>query len=202
MTDLSSRRPDRQGLFFWLALAGAGVLALALGRVELKWAVVWVSGLLVGFILHRSQFCFAASFRDRFLFRDNQMLRALVVLFIVGSGGFAILTLLGLLPGFSYYWLSGPVTVWGGFIFGTGMVLAGACACTTLVRLGEGFILYALVGVSLVAGTLLGIYTFPLWQRLGGLQSLPPLPDLVGWPAAIALQVGGLALVWWWLGRR
>lgn len=192
-------RKKRQTVYFLLALAVAVFLAIFLGHIRVSWAGVWVFGLLVGFVLHRSQFCFAASLRDCLLFHDYSMMQALVTLLLMVSLGFSVLEFTGLLSDFPYYWQSGPVTVVGGFLFGLGMVLAGACACTSLVRLGEGFLLYLLVGAGLAGGTLLGIYTYPLWLRLGGLASLKPLPAAVGWPAALALQVGGLAVAWWLL---
>lgn len=195
-------RKERQAVYLVLALAVAAFLALYLGHLRLGWAGVWIFGLLVGFVLHRSQFCFAASFRDRFLFHDYGMIQALLTLLLTVSTGFAVLTWSGLLPDFSYYWRSGLATVLGGFLFGLGMVLAGACAATSLVRLGEGFLLYLLVGAGLAAGTLLGIYSYPLWLRLGGLTTLEPLPAIMGWPAALALQVGGLTVAWWWLRGR
>ncbi|TDA70165.1 MAG: hypothetical protein D9V47_02675 [Clostridia bacterium] len=196
--NLAGRKDGQAGCFF-LALAVAVFLAVVLAHFRLEWAAVWIFGLLVGFVLHRSQVCFAASFRDCFLFHDYAMVQALVTLLLTVSLGFAVLDLTGLLPDFPYYWRSGPATVLGGFLFGLGMVLAGACACTSLVRLGEGFLLYLLVGAGLAGGTLLGAYTYPLWLRLGGLSSLKPLPVAMGWPAALALQVGGLAGAWWLL---
>ncbi|QKQ24910.1 YeeE/YedE thiosulfate transporter family protein [Candidatus Reidiella endopervernicosa] len=41
-----------------------------------------LTGLLAGFIMHRSSFCVTAMFRDIFLFKDGYMMRMLLILVV------------------------------------------------------------------------------------------------------------------------
>ncbi|MDI6825532.1 MAG: YeeE/YedE thiosulfate transporter family protein [Bacillota bacterium] len=110
----------------------------------------WMCGLAAGCVVQRSRLCFAGAIRDAFLWRMPSRARAVLMLLGAALVGVAAVQYLLGVPGNVL-----PVgwhTVVGGLVFGLGMGLAGACALTTLVRLGEGAVAYALAVASLVLG--------------------------------------------------
>lgn len=150
-------------------------------------------GLALGFVLQRSRFCIASAFSDLLLFRDGVLFRAVLVFILVSTLGFYLVEING---GVGYVMPLGWRTVFGALLFGCGMVLAGGCAAGTLMRLGEGWVLFIPVLIGLVIGSALGAYHYGFW----GLRSTETraffLPELIGWPAALILQVGVLAVLW------
>jgi uncharacterized membrane protein YedE/YeeE len=96
-------------------------------------------GMLIGFLLHRSRFCFVASFRDFFMTGESKFLIAVGISTVVFAFGMAALKALfiaeedvGVL---NRFWLGG---LSGGLVFGFGMVLAGGCGSSSLWRSAEG----------------------------------------------------------------
>jgi len=153
---------------------------------------VWLVGLGLGFVLQRSRFCFAAAFRDPLLTGDTRMLRALLLLLFVAAAGSSLFFLAGTDLQLRA-WPSPWASLAGGTLFGIGMVLAGACAAMTLVRLGEGLGVYLLVLAAALATSLLGAYQLGRWPAY--LAQLRPLflPQFLGWPLT-ALTLFGLFL--------
>ena len=96
----------------------------------------FVFGFVFGFIMQRSRFCFAACFRDIFLLRSTVLTRALIVVLIITSAGFMAAQLfLGYdLAVLGKVYPVGLHTLTGGFLFGVGMVVAGACVSGCLVK--------------------------------------------------------------------
>lgn len=78
------------------AAAGLAVLALAVGmalllaRVEAVLAPLWLLGMVAGFTLQRSRFCFASAFRDLFLFGHSRVMRGILLGLGVATVGFSI----------------------------------------------------------------------------------------------------------------
>lgn len=98
-----------------------------------------IIGLLFGFLVQRSQFCFVSGFRNILTQRNIQFLAALFIAISVQSIGFFTL--------YSYKLIEIPstqlpllATLVGGFIFGFGMIMAGVCASGSWFRSGEGSI--------------------------------------------------------------
>jgi uncharacterized membrane protein YedE/YeeE len=101
--------------------------------------IIIVSGFALGFILHRSRFCFSRVFREPFMTGDGTMTKAMILALALGIP----LTSLLLQNRTVDPYLAIPATFWlgsllGGVIFGVGMVLAGGCASGSLWRMGEG----------------------------------------------------------------
>lgn len=185
------RRKINQVPYFFAVLVFSSLVAAILYSRDGLSAAGWLFGLAFGFVLQRSRFCFVAAFRDLILFRDGSMTRALIILLLVATAGITLYQY-GLwnqgLP------LPGPVkpfgiiTMVGAFIFGVGMVLAGGCACGTLARMGEGMARFLLVMVGLVVGASMGSFHYG-WWRDNFLYSSPVfLPQVLGWPVAVAVQ--------------
>ncbi|GAW91227.1 YeeE/YedE family protein [Calderihabitans maritimus] len=155
--------------------------------------LLWLFGAGFGIIMQRSRFCLAAPYRDLFLFRSTSLLKGLILILIITTAGFAIIQFQTIgfdsrLP--SYFKPVGWFTVAGALLFGMGMVLAGACVAGSLVRLGEGHVLYVGVLAGVVAGSLVGAYHFGWWTHFA-VQKLPRifLPHLWGWSWAVGGQL-------------
>lgn len=162
-------------------------------------------GIIAGVIMQRSDFCMTAAFRDFFLFRSTTMLAALLILVTVSAVLFELVRLLTgaqpfALPAFG---VPSLVTVFGGGIFGIGMVLAGGCVVGTLYRLGAGsrLALWALVGM--IVGSALYAEIHPFWSTVKKMTTLGPqtvtLPQWSGlppWPFVLALVVVTGILLW------
>ncbi len=109
-------------------------------------------GLIFGFALQRGRFCMNSAFRDPLVFKDFTLLKAVTLALIIQMIGFHFLSYLGIIA-------LAPKTVYllgaiiGGFVFGSGMVIAGGCASGTAYRVGEGMVssMLALFSFALTA---------------------------------------------------
>ncbi|WP_255420673.1 YeeE/YedE thiosulfate transporter family protein [Arsenophonus endosymbiont of Aleurodicus floccissimus] len=102
-----------------------------------------ISGLvldgLLGFVMQRGRFCLADGLRDFYLFRDSQMIIAILIVISTQSVVLFGLQSLGLviLPYTKFLWLA---TIAGGILFGIGMALAGSCSTGAYYRTAEGLV--------------------------------------------------------------
>lgn len=154
-------------------------------------------GVLLGFILQRSRFCLVRAFREPFLTGDSETTRAAALSLGISAMGFAVLksTDLRSIDAFVFpaFWQGGLL---GGIIFGAGMVIAGGCGAGSIWRAGEGHVKLwcALVGFALSTSV---SRRFLEQEELLQLLGRPLfLPDLTGWPLALALTSAVLA-VWY-----
>lgn len=96
-------------------------------------------GLLIGYFMQRARFCLARTIRNPFMTGDYEMIKAVIVALIIYSAGSAVIKYGFFQPethGVDHpFWVGALL---GGFLFGLGMVLAGACASSGLWRAGEG----------------------------------------------------------------
>ena len=127
--------------------------------------ICFVLGLLTGVVMYLSDFCVAGMFRDLFLLRRSVMLRYLVLLVISSMILFELARQAGFLPLYPFPLLYSPTpaNLIGGFLFGTGMVLAGGCVLGTLYKMGSGSVLSATAFFGLVAGSGLYAEIHPFW---------------------------------------
>jgi hypothetical protein len=193
-------------LRFWVAgaLAFAAVVAgLMLHGVagrgrELSFTLI--AGLAAGIVFQRSQFCFAAAFRDLYRKRDRRVLLGLASALAVGSAGY-MLVFGAWIPEPSLYRPDtahiAPVgwhLLLGGAIFGFGMVLGGGCITGHLFRFGEGSAVAPVGLLGVVAGYALGLAAWnPIYLNLVGSGRGLWLPERLGYAGAFALQIGALA---------
>jgi uncharacterized protein len=183
----------RQIQFAYILLLLNLVLLFVLGRQAAAPFYPWLFGLLFGFVLQRSRFCFAAASRDIFLIRNTMITRALILAFIVSSLGFVLLEIFT--PGVELLFTQGklqPVgifTATGAFLFGIGMVIAGSCASGMLMRMGEGYLMQWMVMPGFLFGSAVGAWHLGWWHE-HFIAAAPTifLPHLLGWPMAALLQ--------------
>ncbi len=158
-------------------------------------AFYWLTGIILGYILQRSRFCFTASLRDPYLTGGTALSQAVLMALLLTSSGFALIKYLFLisgqaLPGQDYVQAIGLNTLVGGLMFGIGMVIASGCASGLLMRIGEGFQIQMLTLVFFFFGYLLASLKLKWWQE--NFIILPEglfLPDLLTWPGAIFVQL-------------
>lgn len=172
----------------------------------------WIIGILIGFTLQRSRFCFAAGFRDPFLVGSTSILKSIILGLIVTSIGFGIIQYtylknnpldLNIIPGQIYP--LGTNTIIGAILFGIGMVIAGGCASGTLMRIGEGFILQLVVLFGFIIGTILGAKNFSFWNKMNFFNTTIYLPSIFNIVYVIIGQVIiliALYLVAYWYHKK
>lgn len=160
-------------------------------------------GLAAGFVMHRSDFCVTACFRDLFLFRDTFLLRQLILLVATSMILFEAGRLLGVLSPYPFPLLGPPslANLIGGFVFGIGMVLAGGCVCGSLFKLGAGSAASLVAVLGMLAGSAFYAEIHPQWAAftkstllVPGKLTLPQWLDTA--PAIVLLPVATVALVW------
>ncbi len=144
--------------------------------------LAFIFGSCVGVLVQRSRFCNAAALRDAMLFKSFRNTKALLVAMMILTVGFTAFMSIG--QGHPMRFDVGLNQMIGLFIFGIGMVLAGACTVSTWVKAGEGNVgaMWALLF------TFIGMFLFSL---LWSINYWPPAPaSMTGEPNLEALQFG------------
>lgn len=130
--------------------------------------VAFLFGSIVGLLVQRSRFCNTAALRDAMLFKTYRNTKALLIAMMILTIGFTGFISIG--EGKSMRFDVGFNQIMGLFIFGIGMVLAGACTVSTWVKAGEGnfgavwALLFTFIGMFLFSL----VWSFMYW---------PPAPD-------------------------
>ncbi|HQY28795.1 MAG TPA: YeeE/YedE thiosulfate transporter family protein [Burkholderiaceae bacterium] len=144
--------------------------------------VAFVFGSVVGLLVQRSRFCNTAALRDAIMFKTYRNTKALLVAMMILTIGFTAFMTVG--AGHPLEFDVGLNTFAGLFLFGIGMVLAGACTVSTWVKAGEG----NLGAVWALLFTFIGMFLFSL---VWGWNYWPPAPSsMSGEPNLPALQLG------------
>lgn len=123
-------------------------------------------GAAAGFLMHRSGFCLAGSFRDLFLFRSGFMARNLLLAVVASMVLFEAARRFGLLPFYPFPMFGSPSASHfvGGMVFGVGMVMAGGCVVGVLYRMGAGNLVAATAFIGLLAGSAAYAEFHPAWS--------------------------------------
>jgi uncharacterized protein len=139
-------------------------------------------GSVVGLLVQRSRFCNTAALRDAMLFKTYRNTKALLVAMMILTVGFTTFLTFG--DGHSMHFDVGLNQVMGLFLFGIGMVLAGACTVSTWVKAGEGNV----GAVWALLFTFIGMFLFSLFWSF---SYWPPAPGTMsGEPNLAGLQLG------------
>ncbi len=142
----------------------------------------FVFGTTVGVLVQRSRWCNTAALRDAMLFKSYRNTKALLVAMMILTVGFTAMISIG--NGNPMRFDVGINQFIGLFLFGIGMVFAGACTVSSWVKTGEGNIgaLWALL--FLIVGLFLSslVWSFSYWPLAG--------PSMTGRANAAGLQLG------------
>ncbi|OOM78977.1 YeeE/YedE thiosulfate transporter family protein [Clostridium sp. BL-8] len=207
-----SRKPRKKkvnqipfGIVLFIAIIGVGFF---IANNSPRSALMWMLGILAGFTLQRSRFCFTASLRDPLLTGGTSLTKAVIIAIAIASAGFAAIQFSAASKGAAIPGNISPVgihVIVGAVLFGIGMVIAGGCASGTLMRVGEGFLMQIISLVFFIVGSLWGAKDFGWWSK----NFMPAkgvfLPELIGWVPAIFLQFAlllGIYILADWYGNR
>ena len=180
-----------------LALLGGAYLYGRLGHQPL--AVFLLFGAAFGVVLQRSRFCLVSAFREPFLSGQSEHARAAALALILCMIGFSILKATDLKDATEWVFpsfLHGAL--FGGTLFGIGMVIADGCGAGSIWRAGEGHVklwvavFFFAIGASLMRRWLVST---ELVRQLG---SALFLPNLMGWTGAV-FGVVTLMVLWYLL---
>lgn len=150
----------------------------------------FIFGSVAGLLVQRSRFCNTAALRDAILFKTYRNTKALLVCMMILTIGFTAFITVG--EGNTMHFDVGINQMLGLFLFGIGMVLAGACTVSTWVKAGEGNVgaiwalLFTFIGMFLFSL----IWSFSYWPPApGSMDHLPHLEALqFGYANAATLQ--------------
>ncbi len=169
---------------------------------SVKLPIYWAFGIIFGYILQRSRFCFTAAFRDPCITGSTSVTRAVLVALSIGSIGFFAIKLGANLSGaesldmLSVAPIGVPLLI-GAVMFGVGMVIAGGCASGTVMRVGEGFTMQMLSLVFFVGGSLWGAHDMgAFWGSFNENAPKIFLPDIFGWFGALVVQFAIIVLLY------
>ena len=165
------KNKDNKQIVFSIVFIGISILITALlWCFDHTCACCWAVGILIGIVLRSSRFCFASAFRDIFVARNTKLLRAVLIAMMVSSVGFAVIQYNYIKQNkIIYDMIPGTVTsvglhvMIGAFLFGVGMVIAGGCSSSVLMRIGEGHSLHWVVLIGFFIGTAFGAKDYGFW---------------------------------------
>jgi uncharacterized membrane protein YedE/YeeE len=166
-------------------------------------------GLALGITMQRSRFCFYCHLRDWFEYKDPRGTLALLLAIAVGIVGYSVVLgswqpnpLSGNIPPDIHAGTVSEALFAAGFIFGLGMVITESCISAHWYHLSEGSFasFFALIGTGF--GFFIGFNT---WNSLYSLRIADApivwLPSYFGYSGALALQLGVILLLAWFLWR-
>ncbi len=142
----------------------------------------FIFGSTVGVLVQRSRWCNTAALRDAMLFKSYRNTKALLVGMMILTLGFTGFISVG--NGNPMRFDVGLNQFVGLFLFGIGMVLAGACTVSSWVKTGEGNIGAMWALLFLIVGLFVSslLWSFTYW---------PPAPAaMTGQPNLAGLQFG------------
>ena len=117
-------------------------------------------GLAFGILLQKARFCFVSAFRDFVAFKDTRVLKGVMAGVAVMTLFWSLQATLGYFRGFwTPAW--GLASLFGGFVFGIGMTMAGGCASGTLYRAGQGYVQFWITLLFMGVGYVAFAYAFP-----------------------------------------
>jgi uncharacterized membrane protein YedE/YeeE len=180
--------------------------------------VAFIFGSIVGLLVQRSRFCNTAALRDAILFKTYRNTKALLAAMMILTIGFTGFLTFG--EGNPMNFDVGLNQVVGLFLFGVGMVLAGACTVSTWVKTGEGNVgalwalLFTFIGMFLFSLAWSANYWPPAASSMTnepnlealqlGYSNAATLQEKFGVPAIVfgIVQTIVLAAIYWAIRRR
>ncbi len=180
-----------------VAMVG-GLASLILFTQTPTLAALFLTGTLMGLVLYHATFGFTSAFRVLLADGQSAGLRAQLVMLGLACTLFFPTLAAGSLFGQPVTGSVSPVAtsvVVGAFMFGVGMQMGGGCASGTLFAVGGGGVRMFVTLAFFIVGSVIGLMHNTWWQSF---PALPPisLVKTFGWETALALNLGGFALIW------
>ncbi|QMV02996.1 YeeE/YedE family protein [Devosia sp. D6-9] len=206
MTDATAgsipRKPliqlDRGPVAVTSAALVAGTLVIA-QLVDIRQAVLFLVGALMGLTLYHASFGFTGGWRRLVVEKRGNAMRAQMLMIGVAALVFIPLLTLGNPFGQPLAGATAPVGVSvlvGAAIFGLGMQLGGGCGSGTLFTVGGGSSRMLVTLLFFIVGAVLGTAHLPWWLTQPSLPAIN-LGANLGVPLALLVTFGGLAAVAW-----
>ena len=191
----SFRLQPIMGFLVLLVLVGAGFLYRQAGYAPQ--AIFLFFGVALGVVFQRSRFCLVRAFREPFMSGESEHTRAAALALILSMVGFSILKATDLKDAnewvFPSFWAG---ALFGGILFGVGMVIAGGCGAGSIWRAGEGHIkLWVAIFFFSIAASMTRLILLKA-ELLTQLGSALFIPNLLGWAGAVS-GVAALMIVWY-----
>ncbi|MEE8516961.1 MAG: YeeE/YedE family protein [Alphaproteobacteria bacterium] len=187
-----------------LVILAAGAIALAMRDVpDWRPGALFIIGALLGMTLYHAAFGFTSAWRKLITIGDTTGVRAQLVMLALATLLFAPVLAAGSAFGEGVAGAVAPAGVSvavGAFLFGFGMQLGAGCGSGTLYTLGGGNGRMAVTLLAFCAGSFLASLHMHWWQDLPATASIS-LGAKLGWPTAVALQLGLFAILAWVLNR-
>ena len=179
-------------------LAALVAFSLVVATSSARLALLLVLGALCGVTLYQAAFGFSAAYRRLLFARDAAMMEAQLLMLALATVLFAPVLAAGSAFGMPVTGASAPVgwqVAIGAFLFGIGMQLGNGCGSGTLYTLGGGSTRMLATLAAFCAGGFVASLHMDTWQRLPGAGEIV-LGERLGWPAAVALQLALLAMLY------
>jgi uncharacterized membrane protein YedE/YeeE len=185
------------------ALGAAILLAAAVAPQGARMVALLGLGALLGATLHLSSFGFASAYRRLIEAGDVSGVRAQLLMLGVATLLFAPLLADGRWFGQGIAGAVAPAGLQvaaGAFLFGVGMQLAGGCGSGTLYAAGGGQGRMLLTLAAFCGGSFWASLHMEAWSALPAPEPTS-LGEQLGWPVAVALQIGILLALNFLLGK-
>lgn len=184
-------------------------IGFLLGKESSKLPIIWILGIIIGFILQRSGFCFTAALRDPILVGGTDHTKSAILAITLATIGFSIIQFRVFKDGDLVPGNISPVGIHvalGAFLFGIGMVLAEGCTTRILTRIGEGFSIGIIVLISFSIGSLIAAKSFSFWEKISIAKGKDIfMPYIIGWGPSLLLQFSILFILYIlanWYGKK
>lgn len=181
-----------------LLLCAAVILGLLLFWLNPDFLPYWLFGLGFGFVLQRFLICFVSTASDPILLGSTERFRAILIGILVASFGIAIVKYLscGTLDMLGVSAISLPL-MFGAFLFGIGMILAGCCSSGMFIRLAEGYTIHMITFVCVIAGYLFAQSHYQsIWAPFIMKAPIIFLPETFGWSGGIAVHIAIILILY------
>ncbi|AKR54594.1 membrane protein [Devosia sp. H5989] len=189
---------DRGPVAFAGAALVVGTFAIA-QLVDLRQAVLFLVGALMGLTLYHASFGFTGGWRRMVVEKRGGAMRAQMLMIAVAALAFIPLLTLGNPFGQPLAGATAPVGVSvliGAVIFGLGMQLGGGCGSGTLFTVGGGSSRMLVTLLFFIVGAVLGTAHLPWWLTQPSLPAMS-LGTSLGVPLALVVTLAGLGAVAW-----
>ncbi|NBJ71096.1 MULTISPECIES: YeeE/YedE family protein [Clostridia] len=203
-----------QSIVGLIVIALVGYFGSFLAHSSQKLTLYLLTGVALGYILTRSTFGFAGGVKKIYVTGFGGLSKALIIMFAITMIGMigihwyaaangavpAFMAEAGdaIIPGSKSVNTLSIATIVGGFIFGIGMIMAGACASGTLTDIGEGATRAMIVLPFFVLGTAPGeLVRYKIHDSaLGEFSTTMYLPHTFGFIGALLVSLFALLLLY------